>query len=134
MPQGSVLRLLLFLIYINDLRNISNKLKIFIFADDTSIYFESIDLFKVAKTVNEELKKLNLWLNINRLYLNISKTNFITFHPYNKPLKHNITFNINKKVIVEKEGGEGGGGGGTNVQACIPNEENLLLFDQLILG
>ena len=51
----------------------------------------------------EELKKLNLWLNLNRLSLNVSKTNFIIFHLYNKPLKHHITLKINKKAINEKD-------------------------------
>ena len=47
-----------------------------------------------------ELKKLHEWLCINRLSLNISKTNFVIFHAINKP-KFPITILINKKAIDE---------------------------------
>ena len=53
--------------------------------------------------MNKELRKLYLWLNINCLSLNIDKTNFVIFHPFNKPSKHNVTIKINNKAIKEKE-------------------------------
>ena len=99
-PQGSVLGPLLFILYINDLPNISEKLWFFLFADGTNIYYESKDLVELEKTVNKELRRLSLWLNLNRLALNISKTNFVIFRA-KKPLYHNVTLLMNNKAIEQ---------------------------------
>ena len=93
---------LTFLLYINDLPNISKELKFYLFADDTNIFLESNDLKSLEKTMNKELLKLYEWLCINRLSLNITKTNFVIFHAKNKT-KSPVTILINNKAIDEVE-------------------------------
>ena len=101
-PQGSVLGPLLFLLYINDLPNISNKLLFFLFADDTNIYYEGKSLIEIEKTVNAELKKLSQWLNVNRLALNIGKTNFVIFRSTKRVIDHNVVLIMNRKALEQK--------------------------------
>ena len=101
-PQGSVLGPLPFLIYINDLPNISKVLHFFLFADDTNIYYEAEPPKTLEHVMNKELRELHKWLVVNRLSPNIDKINFIEFHLYNKPLKHIISLKFHKKAILGK--------------------------------
>ena len=97
-PQGSILGPILFIIYINDLCNVSTVLKYVLFADDTNLFISGNDLKQLCSQLNIELDKLNVWFMVNKLSLNISKTNFILFS--NKFIdKANLDIRINGNAI-----------------------------------
>ena len=93
-PQGSVLGPLLFLIFINDLPLSSSKLGFYLFADDTNIYYEAESLDQLQNVVNNGLKKVKKWLDVNKLSLNIDKTNFIIF----KSPQHSVSGTVDIKI------------------------------------
>ena len=99
-PQGSILGPLLFLIYINDLPNVSKVLSFFLYADDTHIYYESVNITKLRNKSVKELVKVKSWLGINRLALNIEKTNFVVFHSSRKKLLDDIQIRFGKKPMA----------------------------------
>ena len=76
-PQGSNLGPLLFLIYINDLPNCLSTASPRMFADDTNVSLASSTLFELENMLNQELQNLNIWLKVNKLSLNIAKTEFM---------------------------------------------------------
>ena len=98
-PQGSVLGPLLFIIYINDFINSSSIFNFHLFADDCNLFYSDKDLQHLEETVNRELGEINTWLCANKLSLNIDKTHFVIFHPYQKKLNYSMKIEINGKTI-----------------------------------
>ena len=98
-PQGSILGPLFFSIMINDLVNSSNKFKFLMYADDTTIYFNLED-FPIANRevlINNELEKVNKWLKLNKLAVNVDKTKSMLFHK-RRPVTP-IQFSMNNRII-----------------------------------
>ncbi len=86
-PQGSILGPLLFLIYVNDISCISEKISCILFADDTNIFTTGKTLSDISVKINNELKFVNEWLHCNKLSLNISKTHYMIMSSPGKRFK-----------------------------------------------
>ena len=95
-PQGSILGPLFFSICINDLINISTKLKFLMYADDTTIYFNLEDFthLNMENEINDEIEKITIWLKVNKLSLNVQKTKLMIFHRKQKHIQ-NLNISIN---------------------------------------
>ena len=78
--EGSILGPLLFLIYINDLRNVLN-LTPRLFADYTCLLCSSNNLDDLQIISNNALDKLNRWCDSNELTINHQNLHLYQFFP-----------------------------------------------------
>ena len=98
-PQGSILGPLLFLIYINDLCNVSKVLDFILFADDTNIFFSHRNEDYLQNTLNVELDNVTNWCQANRLSINIKKSKFMIFKPRQKKQNLDISITLTSHAI-----------------------------------
>ena len=81
---------LLFLLFINDIPNSSQKLNFVLFVDDTNMLYADRHPKSLEETVNKELKNVCEWLHVNKLTLNIKKSNFVIFRPPQRSLNYEL--------------------------------------------
>ena len=85
---------ILFLIYINDFQACSDLFEIPLFDDDANLFSRHKDLNILQTNTNKELQKVHEWLCVNKLSLNIDKSNFVLFHPPQKKIINKVELSI----------------------------------------
>ena len=92
-PQGSILGPLLFIVYVNDMSEASKLFNMLMYADDTTL-MGSLEEFGITNKMNEsgnlinlELLKIEMWLKLNMLSLNVQKSKFMIFFKHPKTVK-----------------------------------------------
>ena len=79
----------------------NNLFNYIIYADDTTLYcnFEDFVDCDTETAINRELQKINLWLQRNKLTLNVDKTKFMIFHKRKKV--PNLSIALNDTTITK---------------------------------
>ena len=99
-PQGSVLGLLFFLIYINDLADYLHGMAK-LFADDTSLSFSLNNLAFIEHILNSELVKLKEWAKKWLIKFNPQKTEVMVISNIHNDYDTELSYDENILKIVE---------------------------------
>ena len=70
MPQGSILGPLLFIIYMNNIKQVLNFSKVALYADDTVIWTNGRNLYEIQDKLQQDLLNVTDWLCDNKLSIN----------------------------------------------------------------
>ena len=98
--QDSVLGPLFFLVYINDSVEVLQNSKAALFCDDTAIYCSAISAAQLQSHLNDDLKFVSKWVEMNKLTLNVSKTKLMVIGGKQRLSRLNsIELSINKELI-----------------------------------
>ena len=79
-PQGSIFGPLRFIIYVNDLCEMSEFLKLIMSTDHPNLFCKSKTVKTIFFKANIDLEKISEWFQANKLSLNEDKTRFTLFH------------------------------------------------------
>ena len=102
-PQGSILGPLLFLLYINDIVDVLECTKCYLYADDTVLYMSDPNEAVAHAGLQHDLHAFRAWCDINRLTINTKKTKVVLFGMRNmlkRASLHDICIGLHKLQYV----------------------------------
>ena len=97
-PQGSILGLFLFLVYINDLPTCTDS-KMALYADDTVLICHEKSKHTLKAKTEKELKNVKSWVASNKLSLNFDKTYCMLYSNKSKHQQHDFVLDIDGKKL-----------------------------------
>lgn len=100
-PQGSILGPLLFLIYINDFSKLPLIGTPYLYADDSAIFYANEGVANNIGNIKEDMAKIIEYFRINRLSLNISKSNVMHFHSKRRSLIDVADISITENMTIK---------------------------------
>jgi len=115
--QGSILGVILFLIYINDIFQASSLFSI-LFADDISSLGAKNNFEELEVYLNDELKKISVWYRANLLSVHPMKSKVVIFRP------HFSQIPVNFNIVIDNNDSE------TNSPDLINNVQIVSLSNQ----
>ena len=101
-PQGSALGAILFLLYINDLRN-ALSCEPHVFADDTLLLYSSKNMNQLETLCNNELLLVKQWMDANKLKINPNKSQAVVINHKVRSSKSDISLKFDSDPIRTAE-------------------------------
>ena len=80
-PQGSILGPLLFIMYTFDMTKITDKNKVIVYADDTTVLISGRNLTETKQHCNDILTRFYQYVTLNKLSINPKKTKYMIYKP-----------------------------------------------------